>query len=301
MQINFINNAYKIHPSPTKAKNTLQTNKQRAIGFSGSINSALEKELNSEVDKFVYSTGQKLDPKVHFKRMKGYGEYLPWAKEMNSIVYQISDMISSDCDFETIMDKARKRIRKINHGGSYCELAEKHANLHILNYFRIWPHDRGHEYLNRERLKTYMKIDELGMGSKETKSNEEYKDASTTKIVAKGLCDIRYGRDKGLKNLEFVKQEYEKLKSIKNPTKEQIVSSCATIQWLIAQETPFIRGSDSFASVLTKSIFHAYGIEISPLKKGIGFDFEAFFRDLDDYIEAYPTFFEKEPDFIQKG
>ncbi len=28
-------------------------------------------------------------------------------------------------------------------------------------------------------------------------------------------------------------------------------------------------------------------------------DFEAFYRDLDDYIEAYPTFFEKRPFMIE--
>ena len=38
---------------------------------------------------------------------------------------------------------------------------------------------------------------------------------------------------------------------------------------------------------------------MSPIKEGKSFDFEAFYRDLDDYIRIYPTLFEQEPKFLQ--
>lgn len=96
-------------------------------------------------------------------------------------------------------------------------------------------------------------------------------------------------------NLNLVEKEYNKLREIENPSVDFVMRSCAIIQWLIAQETPYIRGSDSIANILTKSIMHANGIYISPLKDGISLDFEAFDTDLDDYIKKYPDFFKVKP------
>lgn len=58
---------------------------------------------------------------------------------------------------------------------------------------------------------------------------------------------------------------------------------------------PLYKRVRSIANILTKSIMHANGIYISPLKDGISLDFEAFDTDLDDYIKKYPDFFKVKP------
>lgn len=98
-----------------------------------------------------------------------------------------------------------------------------------------------------------------------------------------------------ISNLSLAEKEYNKLRQIKNPSVDEVLRSCAIIQWLITQETPYKRGADSIANILAKSIMHTNGIFISPLKDGISLDFEAFDTDLDDYIEKYPNFFKVRP------
>ena len=135
--------------------------------------------------------------------------------------------------------------------------------------------------------------------SKRPSSNTEYSDANICDISINenGSILIKYGwnpRNKG-KNLELAKKEFEKLRSIKNPTDEEINRSIATIHWLIAQESPWERGSDSIANILTKAIYQAYNMQITPIKEGKSFDFEAFFCSLENYIKKYPDLFEIPP------
>ena len=83
--------------------------------------------------------------------------------------------------------------------------------------------------------------------------------------------------------------------SMNTSNEDEINEACAKIQWLIAQSNPYLRGDDSIASTLTKAIYHSYDMKITPVKQGIGLDFEAFYSNLNDYIKKYPNFFEKTP------
>ena len=153
---------------------------------------------------------------------------------------------------------------------------------------------RGEEYLKKYRTKLN---EEYGVIS--PKANEEYKEALTSLITfyKDGNVRIEYGYSTTGKsiNLELCKKAYEKLIMNDNPTEKDILNTCATIQWLISQGCPFLKGNDSIANLLTKAIMHCYGIELSQIKEGHSLDYEAFYRDLDDYIEKYPTFFDKYP------
>ena len=242
--------------------------------------------LNTEENE---SIKRKMNPNLFFIRMQKYGKDYPWALNMSKIALELSQKIKEKKDFDEILNYTCSGVRAINHLEFYGLRNEICVTGMTLEKGR-----RGEEYLEKYRTKLN---EEYGVISPET--NEEYKEALTSLITfyKGGNVRIEYGYSASGKsiNLKLCKKAYEKLISNDNPTEKDILDTCATIQWLISQGCPFWKGNDSIANLLTKAIMHCYGMELSQIKKGHSLDFEAFYRDLDDYIEKYPTFFEKYP------
>lgn len=220
--------------------------------------------------------------------MKYYEDNYYALLKMNKLALDISNLIKADVDFDTILNTIEQGIKEVNYNMWY--FGEKRKTK---SPFAIAEDRRGEEY-----YETYMK--KIQNCRCKPKSNDKYKNANT--------CEITYGRypsehaeiDYGWKklcksNLNYVKEEYNHLKSIDNPTLDDINRSCATIQWLILQECPYSRGNDSIANILTKAIYNSYGIKVSAPKVGQSFDFEGFYRDLDEYIKIYPDIFKIPP------
>ena len=287
--------------SPIKTKpiiNTLTPQKEVNINIP---DTALKKEneypFNSEsflVQKNIplknHSIGPVIPKDAFYIRMKSYGINDDWAQEMINLTYVIAYDIKNNEDFDDILLKISQGIRRINFKDEY---GRKRITLGI---YALTPNGRGEEYF--ENYRSRFKNSQPYI-SKRPSSNTEYSDANICDISINenGSILIKYGwnpRNKG-KNLELAKKEFEKLRSIKNPTDEEINRSIATIHWLIAQESPWERGSDSIANILTKAIYQAYNMQITPIKEGKSFDFEAFFCSLENYIKKYPDLFEIPP------
>lgn len=243
-----------------------------------------------------------ITPEVYFIDMYGYGRNMQWAKQMAELAKNTSKQIRNKARFDDVLSNLCHETQKINNNNCYGILRYSPYGFDIMNI----KQRRGIEYFDKfvdilNKQKTYYY---------NPKSNSEYPDATTCTISKLGtdldaeIIIIDYGifRDPmgtplygAISNLEFAKEEYEKLLQIKNPSLNQINKSCATIHWLIAQETPWKRGSDSIARLLTTSIYAAYNVKVFPPKTGISFDFEAFGSDLNEYIKKYPDLFTQRP------
>lgn len=246
----------------------------------------------------------KLEPDAFFYNMKYYTPYNKddektsrWATMMNVLANDTADLISGKENFDKILDNVEFRVSIINNNPLYYGVIDKKGEK---TRYEIPDAGRGSIYFD----KYYKKFDDIVDDFcfiKKAKSNEEYKDANTATIVSSPYCGmfVEYGRgDKT--NLDLVKKEYEKLIAIDKPTLDEINKSCATIQWLIAQETPYLRGSDSIANILARSIYLAYDVKTTPPKENIGLDFEAWGCDLDEYIKIYPDLFVECPRFYEE-
>lgn len=262
-------------------------------------NFPLEKLLNFSHKPVNIKT---ITPEVYFIDMYGYGRNMQWAKQMTELAKNTSKLIRNKARFDDVLSNLCHETQKINNNNCYGILRYSPHGFDIMNI----KQRRGIEYFNKfvdilNKHKTYYY---------NPKSNSEYPDATTCTISKLGtdldaeIIIIDYGifRDPmgtplygAISNLEFAKEEYEKLLQIKNPSLNQINKSCATIHWLIAQETPWKRGSDSIARLLTTSIYAAYNVKVFPPKTGISFDFEAFGSDLNEYIKKYPDLFTQRP------
>ena len=222
---------------------------------------------------------------------------------MLKLSIDIASDIKHKKTFKQIIEKLQQGISSIYQNDSFGRYKNFPSEFYIIED----EPKRGIEYLKR-----YLKkIDSTRTNCYSPESNSEYKNANTCRIVKykkdndANAIIIEYGifRDRLTNkpignmssNLELAEKEYNKLLQIPKPSLKQINKSCAIIHWLIAQESPWQRGSDSIARLLTASIYSAYGIKIFPLKKGLSFDFEAFYTNLNDYIKKYPYLFTKKP------
>lgn len=244
------------------------------------------KKDNKLTDEFIQEN-------LFFVNMETYGKNKKWAKEMYELYENITELIVSDSPFSNIISKIENRIGEINIAGVYGK-KRPHPGTFIIGA----PGYRGIEYKNKYGKLLKHKHKKISL----TEPNSKYLDANTCKIEKESsyLTHISYGTYKNchawqISNLDLAKKEYEHLRRFKNPSLEQINKSCATIHWLIAQESPWQKGSDSIARILTSSIYNAYDIQLTPLKDGVSLDFEAFYSNLDDYVKKYPKLFLVEP------
>ena len=259
-----------------KPVNCYEIERQKAI-------SELSKE---ERKKFEHEI---IPEDAFFIRLEGYGQDPNWAQKMRNLTYLASSKLKNNEDFMTVLLLICDETKIINKKDNFGRKRIFPGN------FIIADNGRGHEYYERYLKKTKtIRYEETSPSP-----TKEYLEANVCKIFRNDYDNVMfcYGWKKGNKisNLSLAEKAYKKLKETKNPKDEDILETCATIQWLIAQESPFERGSDSIANVLTKAIMHSYGMKITAPKEGVSFDFEAFYTDLDKYIKNYPNFFEEIP------
>lgn len=256
---------------------------------------------------------QEIEPDCFFVRMRVYKKKDGWANGMVETTKKVSEMVQNKEDFDNILKFICGKISSLNENYRYgYKREDKYDGYMGIRIDRGDDFRRGSiEYFDRyeEKLKT---TDNKKKPKFRPKTNKKYHSANTCWIAYeqsnyypytdKDKIIVHYGwinnrgEMKTNTNLDICEKAYNELKSKEKPTEKEILDTCAVIQWLIAQECPYMHGNDSIANIITKGIMHAYDIKISPLKEGVSLDFEAFYRDLDEYIENYPTFFEKYPE-----
>ncbi len=238
---------------------------------------------------------QLADINSYYIRMQNYSRNYRWAEKMLEADEKITNAIKSGADFETVELLAQKGVQEAYNLDDRFKARKIHPKTYTSPYC-VEKEGRGSEYFDTYAQKT----SDRGENWKPS-SSEEYKDAnvSSFKFLAEDVIKVEEGWNPRKSNLELAKREYEKLRSIENPTEEEINKSIATIHWLIAQESPYEKGSDSIANLITKSIYHAYNMETSPIKPGHSFDFEAWYQDLGDFVENYQDLFETRPHVVE--
>ncbi len=233
---------------------------------------------------------------LFFIRMNHYQQKLPWAQKMLDLTYELSDLIKEGISFKNLVKQAEIGINKVNNANSYCDKRT------ILNpsKFSFTKDTRGGEYYG----KYYNRWIQEGKPKNKfsVSANSQYKNALTCKITYLENSDgflIEYGKG-NISNFDLANKEYQKLINTKNPSLDKINESIATIHWLIAQESPYKKGNDAIANVITKAIYHSYNVKLSPIKPRHSFDFEAFYSDLDEFIKKYPKLFTTKPFFANR-
>lgn len=236
---------------------------------------------------------QTIEDDMLFIRMLHYGKKHSWAKGMRGLIYQLSSMISEDKSFDEVYSKTLDGIHKINGKNFSVERGETDA-------FMLCPYLRGEEYF----FTYYNIIDKSDRKIIKPKAQGDYEKANTCEIgFINYIPDyydkirIKYGYNPGQEhsNIELAAKTYDELKAKKDPSIDEINKAVATINWLIVQENPYMRGNDSIAGTIARAIYHSYNVELSPVRIHRSLDFEAFCRDLEDYIKVYPELFDRLP------
>lgn len=80
-----------------------------------------------------------------------------------------------------------------------------------------------------------------------------------------------------------------------NTSKSQALDKLADLHWRMAQSMPFERGSATIADWYVESLAQAKGIKLSGWKPGVGPDLEALTLSRSQFVERYPSLFERPP------
>lgn len=91
---------------------------------------------------------------------------------------------------------------------------------------------------------------------------------------------------------------YSKIKKDRSSNLNTTIDNIAELHWLLCQAAPFDRGSAGIADLITKSLFEAKRIQVSPWKKSIVPDLEALTTPLEIFKSRYASFFQKRPKYM---
>lgn len=281
MKINYIQNF----------KPIASVQKEKCLNTNPLSQTKTQDYTSSKYPCLTYFTGNLVDKNSYYIRMTDYSKNSLWAEEILKADEKTTDAIKDGANFYQVLNIAQQGVKDAYMNENWFTSRGVQRKNCLNPYCVERNNSRGSEYFELYAQKTPKE------GSWSPSSNEEYKDANVSKFkyLTDDIIVVDEGWNPDSTNLDLAKEEYEKLQSIDNPTEDEINKSVATIHWLIAQESPFERGSDSIANVITKSIYHAYNMETPPIKEGHSFDFEAWYRDLDDFVEIYPDLFETRP------
>jgi len=108
--------------------------------------------------------------------------------------------------------------------------------------------------------------------------------------------------DEVAKNMEIISKRYKVYQKLVNEyklsgnlsleQKKQADDIISELYYLMANTTPFERGSNGISDVLMRSQYSALGMSKPHVRKGIGLDLEAFCMNLDEYKLKWNSFFD---------
>lgn len=91
---------------------------------------------------------------------------------------------------------------------------------------------------------------------------------------------------------------YSKIMKEQGSDLDKTVNNIAELHWLLCQIAPFNRGNAGIADLVTKSLFEAKSIQVSPWKKDVVPDLEALTTPLEVFKSRYASFFQKRPKYM---
>ncbi len=279
-------------------------------GVSKGFNNLETKYVNSYFEDITPiidpQTGkQVLTPEMFFVDVDGYGKNFEWGYEMSNAVNKTSELIQNKENYETVMDNFIINTKDIqeqfgnNMIGGYGVIRDSNivqGYNYDSNQLQTSFYSGKYSYFKDKLIKSSNTLDKKCF--QYNKTSKEFPLAKTTKVMYYNKGNDQFAfllHPSGADNITYAQDVYQKLINTDNPSEKFIIDSVAKMHWLLATNAPFQRGSDSISSGLSKAIFQAYDIQISPLKKGISIDFEAFSTNMEDFVKNYSTFFKAKP------
>lgn len=103
--------------------------------------------------------------------------------------------------------------------------------------------------------------------------------------------------DKSKQLIPKINAMYQDALSLKGHVKQdnltEAINKVATIHWWMIQALQFTGGAAGISDMLTKTLFKHLGIQTSKWRPNIAPDMEALTTPLNEYIQNYPSFFQK--------
>lgn len=248
---------------------------------------------------------QNLDAEMFFVNVQGYGRDTDWGTKMAKATEDTSELVSMGAEYTEVVSFFVNETRQIQaDAANPAKNGTGRIDSAMMNDYGLLKNP-GESLMTPITTGRYSYfIDKLAAAADNTggncvlynKASLEFPLASTTRV------DLNFDTGQatlwhpaGENNFKYAENIYNDLMKMDNPSTDTVIDSVAKMHWLLAQNAPFKRGSDSISSGLSKAILRSYGIEVSPLKEGVSVDFEAFSMNMEDFVKNYRSFYVSEP------
>ena len=246
-------------------------------------------------------------PKLKFKRedffikIRGYGKNIDWADEVINISDTSVNLFRNDCNPEYVLKYIA--VKSKDAAKLTTDLTKKKLTGYLRTKRENWiysPIDYSNLYTpynESSRYKCYAQ--KFNQTLRKPLSNPLSYGLDLTR--PDGNCLIHAPVNKLNHSLEMVFNRTKRIipKYVKEEITEEdlpsVIKRIAEIRWILAHSTPFKRGSDLISNIYIRAICKAVGIKLSPLKKGVSLDLEAYCTDLFNYKNNFSSYFEKKP------
>lgn len=269
-----------------------------------------------------------IKPDHLYINMNGFGRDEKWGNFVSKLAEDTAQKIKENENFDTVLKSISKTYREyLNKNRPKHNPYYKESNIALFGSRRYMDVPWITPIIENERKCKYAPYLTRFVDFVEGK-NEKFKESSCnficperkthifqekkiflSEIIVKKLFKFSKGRTayeaeichppiSSIKPaLNHISDIYNTLRSNKSQKSlDEINKQIGEIHWFFAQATPYYRGSAGIADILTKAIYESLDIQVSPWKKGIAPDLEAFVTDLEDYKNNYSNLFEKPPE-----
>lgn len=239
-------------------------------------------------------------------KIHGYGKNKEWADEIIKTADLAASLIQRNTSGENVLKIITHGVKNANQ--HVIETSKKLYTGILRNVRQGWK-SHCSDLTTRYSYKTYKSYESRIDKMKGIDITVPEKGLGVTKpSIVDGEKQVIHGSYTTINNsLDYIFKLYKNLfpkylnKNLTEKNLEDINLTIAEIRWVLAQSTPWMRGSDSIANVFIRAIYKALGIKTFPLKKGVSLDLEAFCTSLKDYKTNFTNYFEKNPLVIKNN
>jgi len=293
-----INNKFSLNNNPSKNNNRSKKLLLNNVPYSNKLSFSGVKPENCFID------------------IIGFGKDIKWAENAVSIIEDIKSSIKSgSVSFTEILDNTGKKYNNYfktqtsNDKFVFEDKGRIHSGINRTGLLSTEVVGRYRGYFDRAAdmvLKGYTKADNRGLCHvRNAEFNDKLELTTSCFNIDDYVITWEHTPAKNIPELmNHVSGLYENTaktnlaeKSKNSNTLDKINKNIAEIHWYFAHAVPFVRGSAGICDILCKGLYEALNIELSPWKKGVSPDLEAFVTPLETFKENYSQYIVSEPKF----
>lgn len=261
--------------------------------------------------KFSQPSFKQITPKHMYINSFGYDHNRRWTNNAIKIINKAKDKVSNNTGFSNLMEYISDNYSDfLDEASEFGQIRTQKWSTFMKGKYKKYK-DRMLKLTQSSEILNYENPDEKNSNYQIKRYTSKIKSKNTNEIInLNEILHIIKGHDVYKTgdvilmspDPEAIPKTFEEATVIYNnilnnkgmlsdDNIKMITSDIAKLHWLISQVRPYSRGTAGIADIFAKSLFEAKGIQVSPYKKDVNPNLEAFITTIEAYQKEYENFF----------